>query len=153
MPDSIVDLLAAEDGKSNTLTPLPILADLLHEDLSHRNGMVHLCASDALQVWKLKQEGAHFCGYRNVQMLLYAIESDFEKSLPACDIGREVYAIPKVQDMIETAWNRGFNAHGGIQTGGVRGTRKHVGTSEVSYLDIFSMRDAWLIVDRPKQFS
>lgn len=38
----------------------------------------------------------------------------------------------ELQDMIERAWDMGFNSHGRIVTGGIRGTRKHIGTSEVS---------------------
>lgn len=37
-----------------------------------------------------------------------------------------------IQELIETAWTDGFNAHGRIETGGIKGTRKHIGTSEVS---------------------
>ena len=132
MPESIFNLLAAEDGISNTLNPLPMVASLLQEDLAGRDGKVYLCSPTVIQVWKLKQEGAHFCGYRNLQMLLHSIDADYKESLPPRDSGPAIYTIAEVQDMIEVAWDRGFNAHGRVQTGGVKGTRKHVGTSEVS---------------------
>jgi hypothetical protein len=41
-------------------------------------------------------------------------------------------SIPLLQIEIEKAWDAGFNEHGRILTGGVVGTRKHIGTSEVS---------------------
>ena len=36
----------------------------------------------------------------------------------------------EIQDFIETAWDRGINARGRIETGGVRETRKFIGTPE-----------------------
>ena len=37
-----------------------------------------------------------------------------------------------IQDLIEHAWDAGINAQGRIETGGVKGTRKWIGTPEVS---------------------
>lgn len=37
----------------------------------------------------------------------------------------------EIQDMIESAWDNGINSKGRIETGGVRGTRKFIGTPEV----------------------
>ncbi len=36
----------------------------------------------------------------------------------------------KIQDIIEAAWDRGINAQGRIETGGVKRTRKYIGTPE-----------------------
>lgn len=36
--------------------------------------------------------------------------------------------------MIEDAWDQGFNESGRVQTGGIRGTRKHIGTPEAQAL-------------------
>ncbi len=33
--------------------------------------------------------------------------------------------------MIESAWDKGINDTGRIETGGIRGTRKYIGTPEV----------------------
>ena len=41
--------------------------------------------------------------------------------------------ILQMQDMIEAAWDRGINAQGRMETGGIKGTRKYIGTPEVSY--------------------
>lgn len=35
--------------------------------------------------------------------------------------------------MIEDAWDAGINLEGRIETGGIRGTRKYIGTPEVRY--------------------
>jgi hypothetical protein len=40
-------------------------------------------------------------------------------------------SIFQIQEDIETAWDRGINAEGRIETGGIRGTRKYIGTPEV----------------------
>lgn len=37
-----------------------------------------------------------------------------------------------IQEYIETAWDLGINPHGRIETGGIRGTRKYIGTPDVS---------------------
>ena len=39
-------------------------------------------------------------------------------------------SIFEIQDLIEEAWDRGINAQARIETGGVRGTRKYIGTPE-----------------------
>ena len=45
----------------------------------------------------------------------------FKKGLPS---------IFDIQEFIEEAWDRGINSQGRIETGGVRGTRKYIGTPE-----------------------
>jgi hypothetical protein len=72
-----------------------------------------------------------FCGYRNIQMMTsYIISSQSP--------GHEVFkgripSIFRIQDYIENAWDLGINAQGRIETGGIRGTRKYIGTPDVSY--------------------
>lgn len=46
--------------------------------------------------------------------------------------GDTVPSIPDIQNLIEDAWDSGFNVQGRIETGGIKGTRKYIGTSEVS---------------------
>ncbi len=36
-----------------------------------------------------------------------------------------------LQELIESAWDRGINTAGKVETGGIRGTRKYIGTPEV----------------------
>lgn len=86
----------------------------------------YLCTASAIQILKTSEEGAHFCGYRNVQMILAAQERE---------MGVANIKIPTISDLqikIEDAWKAGINPHGIAQTGGIRGTRKHIDTSEVS---------------------
>jgi hypothetical protein len=50
--------------------------------------------------------------------------------------GHEVFkgkipTIFKIQDWIENAWDMGIHAQGRIETGGIRGTRKYIGTPDV----------------------
>lgn len=85
----------------------------------------YLCTANAMQISKTSDEGAHFCGYRNIQMVLAAQE--FESN----GANAKIPTIADLQIKIEEAWRAGFNAHGMTQTGGIRGTRKHIGTSEV----------------------
>jgi len=39
-----------------------------------------------------------------------------------------------IQEYIEHAWDLGINAQGRVETGGIRGTRKYIGTPDVSKL-------------------
>ncbi|KAG7123363.1 Zinc finger-containing ubiquitin peptidase 1 [Verticillium longisporum] len=80
---------------------------------------------------EIKTEGG-FCGYRNIQMLIsYIIATGFE--------GQEHFqgrlpTIFEIQDFIENAWDRGINVQGRVETGGIRGTRKYIGTAEAQAL-------------------
>lgn len=40
----------------------------------------------------------------------------------------------QIQDFIESAWDLGHNSKGRLETGGIRGTRKYIGTPEVTKL-------------------
>ena len=44
----------------------------------------------------------------------------------------KVPTIFAIQDKIEHAWDLGINSQGRIETGGIRGTRKYIGTPDVS---------------------
>jgi hypothetical protein len=73
-----------------------------------------------------------FCGYRNIQMLISYI-------IIAQAAGSELFGetfptIFQIQDLIENAWDSGFNAQGRQETGGIKGTRKYIGTPEVSFV-------------------
>ena len=45
----------------------------------------------------------------------------------------KVPTIFQIQDFIEHAWDLGINAEGRLETGGIRGTRKYIGTPEVGH--------------------
>ena len=91
------------------------------------------CSTGVRHIVKLKGEGG-FCGYRNIQMLISYIraaggtgQEHFKNKIPS---------IIQIQDMIERAWDMGFNSSGKIETGGIRGTRKYIGTPEVIVISI-----------------
>ncbi|EON96155.1 putative peptidase family c78 protein [Phaeoacremonium minimum UCRPA7] len=80
-----------------------------------------------LHVSKLRREGG-FCGYRNIQMLSsFIVGTNFEG---ADHFNGNLPSIFDIQDFIEEAWDRGINSQGRVETGGVKGTRKYIGTPE-----------------------
>ena len=40
-------------------------------------------------------------------------------------------SVLQLQELIEHAWDMGFGLIGRVETGGIRGTRKYIGTPEV----------------------
>ena len=107
---------------------IPVLAQLCEQDSALSK--VYLCHPNVTHVVKMAREGG-FCGYRNIQMLISYIQaarSEGHERFP----GR-LPSILQLQEMIEIAWDRGFNPIGRIETGGVRGTRKYIGTPEVGF--------------------
>jgi hypothetical protein len=127
MPDDIWALISEETGATTELHgAIPTLSRLLACDNSVARTI--LCTNRAVQVFKTRTEGAHFCGYRNIQMLLHALRHHQPEKLAALP---DHITIPQLQQAIERAWDAGFNAHGRVMTGGILGTRKHIGTSEV----------------------
>ncbi|KAI1261279.1 peptidase family C78-domain-containing protein [Xylariaceae sp. FL1019] len=124
MPDWLVDLLVKGKYKSSEGI-VPVLGKLLEHSTTTEHAW--LCHPAVHHVSKLPREGG-FCGYRNIQMLSsYLIGANITG---AEDIGHEIPSIFQIQDYIETAWDMGINASGRIETGGVRGTRKYIGTPE-----------------------
>jgi len=116
MPDAIRKKLE-KDGTRNKLSNVPLgLINVLRDQPGVM--MAWLCDLNTVQVYKFHTEGNHFCAYRNIQMILPG----------------EFRTVPEIQDLIEKAWDMGHNAHGRIETGGIKDTRKHVGTSEVQAL-------------------
>ena len=107
---------------------IPVLAQLCEQDPSVSR--VYFCNPNVTHVVKMAKEGG-FCGYRNIQMMISYIRDArsegyriFHGRLPS---------VIKLQDMIEDAWEQGFNSIGRIETGGIRGTRKYIGTPEVNH--------------------
>ncbi len=45
--------------------------------------------------------------------------------------GKNIPTIFQIQEYIEHAWDVGINSQGRIETGGIRGTRKYIGTPDV----------------------
>lgn len=70
-----------------------------------------------------------FCGYRNIQMLSSYIVGAHAEG--AAQLSNRIPSIFRIQEYIENAWDMGINASGRVETGGIRGTRKYIGTPEV----------------------
>ncbi|KAG5917562.1 hypothetical protein E4U42_007200 [Claviceps africana] len=58
------------------------------------------------------------------------------KGTDICDGNEQVQTVPPlgIQDFIERAWDMGFNSNGRLETGGIKGTRKFIGTPEAQAL-------------------
>ncbi|KAI0167057.1 DUF1671-domain-containing protein [Hypoxylon sp. FL1284] len=127
MPDRLVALLKKENFRSSSGV-IPVLQQLLQQN--RQTEWAYLCVGTAQHIWKLEGEGS-FCGYRNIQMLVSCVV----QSGPPAAAGRFAGRVPDIfalQDMIEDAWDRGVNPKGRVETGGVRGTRKFIGTPEAA---------------------
>ena len=67
--------------------------------------------------------------YRNIQMMISYIQNaqaDGYDCIPG-----KLPTIVKLQDMIEYSWDAGFGSVARVETGGIRATRKYIGTPEV----------------------
>ncbi|KAI0873588.1 peptidase family C78-domain-containing protein [Hypoxylon argillaceum] len=130
MPDSLVTLL--KRGKYTSAEGIvPVLARLLEQSPSTEHA--YLCHPAVQHISKLRGEGG-FCGYRNIQMLSsYVVGADAEG---AEKLGDRVPSIFRIQDYIENAWDMGINASGRVETGGIKGTRKYIGTPEAQAMFI-----------------
>ncbi|CAI7671695.1 unnamed protein product [Penicillium pancosmium] len=115
--------------ENETENLIPVIAKLCEQDKSSQR--VFLCSPKVRHVCKMTREGG-FCGYRNIQMLVSYITKS--KSLGHEHFPDGVPSILELQDMIERAWDLGFNSTGRTETGGIKGTRKFIGTPEAQAL-------------------
>lgn len=117
-------------AENETEQLIPVIAKLCEQDKSVQRAF--LCSPKVRHVCKMPREGG-FCGYRNIQMLVSYItkaKAPGHEHFPG-----GVPTIIELQDLIEQAWDMGFNSTGRTETGGIKGTRKFIGTPEVSCLD------------------
>ncbi|EXF73268.1 peptidase family C78 [Colletotrichum fioriniae PJ7] len=128
MPDWLVSLLH-KGGEVKSDGVISVLEQLLGQSKSTEYAF--LCDPAVQHVSKLKKEGG-FCGYRNIQMVIsYIIGANapgmehFQGRLPT---------IFEIQELIESAWDLGINSQGRVETGGIKGTRKYIGTPEAQAL-------------------
>lgn len=114
---------------------------------------VHLCTA----IDHYSSSAADFgfgCGYRNIQMMLSSVKQCemYRKALwgSKCkfhiikykfkfsyfsDGPVHIPSIPKLQDLIEKAWEKGFDARGCAQLNGrLKNTRKWIGATEAAVL-------------------
>ena len=145
MPESLYRML--EDREQQHLKDAPPgILDVLHNLLEQEQNVesAYLCSADVRYIGKInskgKDEGNHFCGYRNIQMLFSYLIATKRQGLG--HLPDDVPTIFEIQDMIEEAWSQGFNESGRAQTGGIRATRKHIGTPEVCVIS-FNSRLLW----------
>lgn len=128
MPDWLVSLLK-RGGQIVGKDIIPVLAQLLEQ--CPTTEYAYLCHPAVQHVSKLRREGG-FCGYRNIQMMSsYVIGTEYEG---AHHFEGKLPNIFAIQEFIETAWDNGINAQGRVETGGIRGTRKYIGTPEAQAL-------------------
>ena len=114
---------------NETVGLVPVLARLstLDDSVEH----AFYCSPEVKHVCKMPKEGG-FCGYRNIQMMISYIRE--AKAIGHEEFPDRIPSILRLQDMIEEAWDMGFNPAGKIETGGIRMTRKYIGTPEAQAL-------------------
>ena len=119
---------------------VPVIGQLCAQD--DAIARAYLCHPNVTHVVKMNKEGG-FCGYRNIQMLISYIQDT--KSQGHESFRGRIPSILQLQDMIESAWDKGFSTTSRIETGGIRGTRKYIGTPEAqALLDSLNIKYDWL---------
>lgn len=125
MPDWLVAMLK-NNGQVVGTDVIPVLRQLLQQSASTE--YAYLCDPYVQHVSKLRREGG-FCGYRNIQMMCsYILGTSYAGTHG--NFGGKIPSIFDIQEFIEAAWDKGINKQGRVETGGVRGTRKYIGTPE-----------------------
>ncbi|KAF2272286.1 DUF1671-domain-containing protein [Westerdykella ornata] len=122
-------LIKQEHVQNETPGIIPILAQLSALDRTVKQA--YYCHPSTLHIGKTPKEGG-FCGYRNIQMLISYIQGARAQGLE--EFPGRTPGVLKLQDMIERAWDKGINEIGRQQTGGIRDTRKYIGTPEAQAL-------------------
>ncbi|CAG5188057.1 uncharacterized protein ALTATR162_LOCUS11857 [Alternaria atra] len=118
-------LIKHDQVQNETPGIIPILAQLSALDRTVKEA--YYCHPSTVHVGKTPSEGG-FCGYRNIQMLLSYIQG--AKAQGYEEFPGRLPTVLKMQDHIEDAWDKGINQIGRVQTGGIRDTRKYIGTPE-----------------------
>ncbi|KAJ9500214.1 hypothetical protein H2202_004009 [Exophiala xenobiotica] len=122
-------LVRVESIANETPGLVPILARLSQLDRSVERAFY--CSPEVRHVCKMPKEGG-FCGYRNIQMLISYIRE--AGATGAARFREKLPSILRLQDLIEDAWDVGINSNGRVETGGIRLTRKYIGTPEAQAL-------------------
>ncbi|KAL8996767.1 MAG: hypothetical protein Q9169_003790 [Polycauliona sp. 2 TL-2023] len=122
-------LVRLELVANETRGVVSVLAQLCEQD--NMLAKVYLCHPGVQHVFKMAKEGG-FCGYRNIQMMISYVQA-------ARSRGHEMFpgrlpSVLELQELIESAWEQGINTAGKVETGGIRGTRKYIGTPEAQTL-------------------
>jgi hypothetical protein len=134
------------DGETKGV--LPILRRLIDGDPYVKRA--YLCHPSVKQIGKEKNEGG-FCGFRNIQMqisYLQGTEAPGSQHFPGRTPG-----ILDLQDHIEEAWDNEIHWFSRQQIGKLRGTRKWIGTLEVSKLSTVHLYNLILPSSRHMRFT
>lgn len=102
---------------------IPILADLCN--IEQNTATTYLCDPSVRHIHKIQCDG-NFCGYWNIQVLLTYLR----RHHPGLRGMNYLPDVLLIQDTIERAWENGICIYGGVETGGIRGSRKWIGTHE-----------------------
>ncbi|KAF2811234.1 DUF1671-domain-containing protein [Mytilinidion resinicola] len=129
-------LIRQEEVQNETPGLIPILAQLSAVDRTVQ--AAYYCHPTILHIGKTPNEGG-FCGYRSIQILVSYIQG--ARAQGHDEFTGRTPGILKLQDMIELAWDRGINDIGRAQTGGIKDTRKYIGTPEAQALFLSSQID------------
>jgi len=106
---------------------IPVIALLCEHD--PRVARAWVCHPGTKHVGKQIRGEGGFCGYRNIQMVVSYIQSAYPRGSHPFEI--RIPTILRLQDWIEEGWDKGINSSARLETGGIKGTRKYIGTSEV----------------------
>ncbi|KAJ4303008.1 hypothetical protein N0V90_001899 [Kalmusia sp. IMI 367209] len=129
-------LIKQEHVQNETPGIIPILAQLSALDRTVKEAFY--CHPSTIHISKTRKEGG-FCGYRNIQMLISYIQGSRAQGHE--EFSGRTPGVLNLQDLIEKAWDKGINNIGRQQTGGIRDTRKYIGTPEAQALFLSSQID------------
>lgn len=107
--------------ENETVGVIDVLSDLC--SLDRGSAATYLCHPKVRHIRKLNCTG-NFCGYWSIQMVLTYIQyinPRGPQTLPN---------VIKMQDIIEEAWDQGICSYSRVETGGIKNTRKWIGTQE-----------------------
>jgi len=120
-------VVTIERVENETAGAVQVLARLSEMDTSVEEAW--FCHPSVLHICKYKHEGG-FCGYRNTQMSISYLQGS--KANGHQLFGDRIPTVIQMQDWIERAWDAGINDYARKQVGRLKGTRKWIGTTEVS---------------------
>ncbi|CAL8287286.1 unnamed protein product [Merluccius merluccius] len=117
-----------DDGSTRTQGTLGALCEYYQKE---PRGCVHVWLSAETDHYNSSEgDGGWGCGYRNLQMLLSALQriQTFTDCLPE----GEIPSVPRLQRMIEAAWKEGLDPQGASHFNHrLQGTRAWIGATEI----------------------
>jgi len=120
-------LITIQRVENQSAGVVPMLARLSELDPSVEEAW--FCHPSVIHISKYRNEGG-FCGYRNIQMAISFLQGS--KALGHQLFPDKIPTVIQLQEWIEDAWDRGINDYARVEIGKLEGTRKWIGTMEVS---------------------